>query len=231
MSGIGFYDPDTIPRDNKGFTRWCREHLLRFFNVRGKEYAELFGTHELAHKRPVQTHILSITAVRLAPAVSLPCVERASRAGKQASVASAANSRIQQHFEGDSHELADRTDVVVPWQDAGASDACPAPALRGAALPGHHADRDDPYGTQTDPVVADAVLLPHACFGTVADIPACMNPGAVKPIRTGDEGMESRRRSGNVRGCRQGRKDQVPVRSTAASFLSCSARRPSKFST
>jgi hypothetical protein len=45
-----FLDPSTIPADDAGFTNWYREHVKRFFAVRGPDYDALFGMHSLEHK-------------------------------------------------------------------------------------------------------------------------------------------------------------------------------------
>jgi hypothetical protein len=50
-SGIPFIDPATIPTDEAGFTEWYRAHVRSFFGISGRDYDELFATHELEHKQ------------------------------------------------------------------------------------------------------------------------------------------------------------------------------------
>jgi hypothetical protein len=50
-SGIPFIDPATIPTDDAGFTEWYRTHVRSFFGISGRDYDELFATHELEHKQ------------------------------------------------------------------------------------------------------------------------------------------------------------------------------------
>jgi hypothetical protein len=46
-----FLDSATIPDDDAAFTQWYREHVKRFFGVRGPDYDWLFGLHNLEHKK------------------------------------------------------------------------------------------------------------------------------------------------------------------------------------
>jgi hypothetical protein len=49
--GVPFLPAEAVPDADDAFTASYREHAKRFFGVSGQEYDELFGAHELMHKK------------------------------------------------------------------------------------------------------------------------------------------------------------------------------------
>jgi hypothetical protein len=49
--GLAFLPAEAVPDDDADFTRWYREHVRQFFGIAGPEHDDLFGAHELVHKK------------------------------------------------------------------------------------------------------------------------------------------------------------------------------------
>jgi hypothetical protein len=50
-ANIAFMPAEHVPDNDSDFTRWYRTHIKRFFGVDAPQYDDLFGAHELVHKK------------------------------------------------------------------------------------------------------------------------------------------------------------------------------------